>query len=185
MPSIALKILIYSSTVRSLKVSSESKFSSVRSIIAIVFGTFSKASKICWRLSLIRRAAFLPVRSCFGHFEIASLLYLEYERQTAAKDRRVSIIRKNIQPRVCSCCVISNNSENSVRDSSYTFCCSVVLLLCKCGRSKHLVPAVFISDIKFYECLVFCSRLIDLHHFAETLSVKLYIAITECVKILN
>ncbi len=138
----------YSSIISSFIVLSSAKSSYAYSAFSMVSGISPSASRICFRLSLTRFAAWRLVRPA----ELRGLrligTYPEYQEQTGTDWGRIVSLRYEPQKWVNRCRIISGQSANFSRYTPPSFLLVHVLCLRSLVFSHNLIPAVSTGDLE-------------------------------------
>lgn len=120
----------------------------------MVSGISPSASRICFRLSLIRLAAWKLVRPAETRRLRLTGTYPEYQEQAGTDWGRIISLRYEPQKWVDRGRIISSHSGNFSRHTPPSFFLVHVLSLRVLVFSHDLVPAVSIGDLEIFKGLL-------------------------------
>ena len=151
---IAIRSETYSSIISSLIVCSSAKSSYAYSAFSMVSGISPNASRICFRLSLTRFAAWKLVRPAIPRRLRFIGAYPKDQEQAGTDWGRIVSLRYEPQEWVDRGSIISDHSGNLSRYTPPSFFLFHVLFLRIFVFSHDLVPAVSTTDLEILKGLV-------------------------------
>ncbi len=163
----------YSSIISSFIVLSSAKSSYAYSAFSMVSGISPSASRICFRLSLTRFAAWKLVRPAIPRRLRFIGTYPEYQEQAGTDWGRIVSLWYEPQKWVDRGRIISGYSGNFSRYTPPSFFLVHVLCLRILVFSHNLVPAVSTGDLEIFKGLLFGRASINIQCFEEMIRVIL------------